>query len=90
MIEPILIYPALYVLKLTDDCYYIGMTMNLNIRLAQHMIGKGAKFTRLHKPIELIKVIYPAIDNDIENNITREYIDKYGSDKVKGGSYCRC
>lgn len=87
--EPIEIYPALYVLKLVDDCWYVGMSYNLNNRLSQHMFGRGAKFTKLHRPICVDKVIYPAIGFNIENEVTLEYMEKYGKDKVRGGKFCR-
>jgi len=88
MNKAITIYPAVYVLELEGGNYYIGMTHNLNQRLAQHFSGSGAKWTKLHKPISVLRVIYPATKEDLENIITKEYIDLYGKDKVKGGSYC--
>ena len=90
IMDPIIVYPAVYALRLEDDCYYIGISYNLNIRWSQHWNGTGAKWTRLHKPIEVIRVIYPAVEHDIENRITREYIELYGSDKVRGGNHCKC
>ena len=87
--EAVLTYPSLYVLRLEDDCYYVGISYNLNFRLGQHFAGAGAKWTRLHRPVEVIKVIYPATDEGIENKITLEYIALYGAEKVKGGSYCK-
>ena len=87
--EPVLTYPSLYVLRLEDDCYYVGMSYNLNLRWSQHWQGKGAKWTKLHKPLEVIKVIYPATEAGIENKITLEYIAQFGADKVKGGNYCK-
>ncbi len=87
--EPIIVYPSLYVLKLEDDCYYIGISHNLNQRWSQHYSGSGAKWTRLHKPVEVVKVIYPATEKDIENRITLEYMETYGKEKVRGGSYCK-
>ena len=87
--DPILVYPSLYVLKLEDDCYYIGISHNLNQRWSQHYSGSGAKWTRLHKPVEVVKVIYPATEKDIENRITLEYMETYGKEKVRGGSYCK-
>ena len=87
--EGVITYPSLYVLKLEEDNYYIGMSYNLNFRWSQHWSGSGAKWTRLHKPVEVVKVIYPATEVGIENRITKEYMEVYGSDKVRGGSYCK-
>ena len=88
MDKPVLVFPIIYILELEDGCYYVGQTFNLNFRLSQHYSGQGAKWTRLHKPVSVLKVIYPATEPDLENKITKEYITRYGKDKVKGGSYC--
>ena len=87
--DAVLVSPALYVLRLEGDNYYVGMRYNLNFRFAQHWQGKGAKWTKLHKPLEVIRIIYPALEENIENKITLEYIALYGADRVKGGSYCK-
>lgn len=87
--EALLVYPTIYILKLEDDCYYIGITMDLNKRLSQHWSGKGAKWTALHKPVSVEKVIFPVLDSKMENELTLEYMEKFGKDKVKGGYYCK-
>jgi predicted GIY-YIG superfamily endonuclease len=84
-----LVFPIVYVLKLEDDCWYVGITMDLNKRLSQHWSEGGAKWTKLHKPVAVDKIIFPADADTIENDTTREYMEKYGKDKVRGGSYCR-
>jgi predicted GIY-YIG superfamily endonuclease len=86
--EALVLYPLVYVLRLEDDCYYIGSSYNLNQRLSQHWGGSGAKWTRLHKPVEVIEVVYPA-GKTTENDTTKRYMEKFGADKVKGGSWCR-
>lgn len=89
MDEPITVYPILYVLKLENDCYYIGMSHNLNNRLSQHIQGKGSKWTKINKFVSVEKVVFPANEKGIENRVTLEYIAKYGSDKVRGGSFTK-
>ncbi len=86
--ESMTIHPCVYVLKLEQDNWYVGITYNLNLRMAQHWTGQGAKWTQLHKPISIEAVHYPA-SKEMENRITTEYMEKYGGDKVRGGSYCR-
>lgn len=86
--EPILVHPCVYVLSLEDDCWYVGITFNLNVRLGQHWTGCGAKWTRIHKPVSVVEVIYPAT-RAMENQVTLRYIELHGKDKVKGGSWCR-
>lgn len=74
-----------YVLKLKGGYFYIGFTRYLQLRIRQHFNGKGAKFTKLHKPLKVVEVI----DGDliIEHMMTRKYIEKYGVDKVRGGDW---
>jgi len=77
-----------YVLKLENENWYVGITYNLNLRMAQHWSGNGAKWTKLHKPISIEKVIYPA-STEIENQTTLELMEQYGKEKVRGGNYCK-
>lgn len=43
-----------YILKCNDGSLYTGYTVNLEKRLASHNSGKGAKYTRARRPVELI------------------------------------
>ena len=43
-----------YILKCADDSYYTGITNNLAQRLAEHNSGKGARYTRVRRPVNLI------------------------------------
>jgi predicted GIY-YIG superfamily endonuclease len=85
-LEPIVVFPVVYILRLEDDCYYVGITMNLNQRLAQHWTESGAKWTKLHKPIEVLRVVYRGDEQDITNDM----IALYGREKVRGGNHTRC
>ena len=85
-LEPIVVYPVVYVLELEDNCYYVGITMNLNQRLAQHWTGSGAKWTKLHKPVKIFSVTYQGHEQDITN----EMIVQHGKEKVRGGNHTRC
>ncbi len=42
-----------YVLKCADGSLYAGYTNDLQKRLATHNSGKGAKYTRARRPVEL-------------------------------------
>lgn len=86
--EQLQLSPILYVLKLEDDCWYIGMSYCINVRFAQHWAEKGAKWTKLHKPMSVEQLIYPAKPED-ENIVTKKYMEKYGFEKVRGGSWCK-
>ncbi|HMI05315.1 MAG TPA: GIY-YIG nuclease family protein [Pedobacter sp.] len=78
---------VVYVLRLENDNYYIGYSTNLKRRLAQHEQGVGAKWTIRHRPLELVEVIEHA-NLEMENVVTKQYVNKYGSGRVRGGNYC--
>lgn len=76
---------TVYALKLEDDCYYVGITTNLENRFKQHMNGTGSKWTKLHPPLEIIYSV--EADWQYEHILTLDYVSKYGKDKVRGGFY---
>ena len=85
---PIQLNACVYVLELENDCIYVGATMNFNVRMAQHFAGMGAKWTKLHKPLKVLEVLYP-LTPGLENKITQKYFELKGKEKVRGGSWCR-
>ena len=42
-----------YIVRCADGTLYTGWTNNLQRRLAAHNAGKGAKYTRARRPVEL-------------------------------------
>ena len=46
----------LYILRVEGERLYIGVTPDLLKRWKAHSLGKGAKFTRAFKPIEVVYV----------------------------------
>lgn len=42
-----------YIVKCSDNTYYTGWTTNLYRRLKAHNSGRGAKYTRSRRPVEL-------------------------------------
>lgn len=85
----------LYALRLEDGFYYVGVTAykDATRRFEQHVAGKGAKWTRLHKPLEIIEVRNIGICRqttaiEAECLMTREYMKEYGLYKVRGGDLC--
>lgn len=84
----------LYALRLQNNCWYIGMTYDVERRFAKHSKGKGANWTKLYKPIEIsetrdTKLYSQAEVGKLEDDMTLEYALKYGSDKVRGGGWCQ-
>jgi putative endonuclease len=43
-----------YVARCVDDTLYCGITNDLEARLAAHNSGKGARYTRARRPIEIL------------------------------------
>ena len=43
-----------YVILCEGNSFYTGYTKNLGARLRQHVRGKGARYTRMHKPRKLV------------------------------------
>ena len=42
-----------YILRCGDNSLYTGWTNHLNKRVADHNAGRGAKYTKAHRPVEL-------------------------------------
>jgi len=43
-----------YIIKCVDGSLYTGSTNNLEKRFEKHKSGKGAKYTRSHKPKRIV------------------------------------
>ena len=43
-----------YILLCEDGSYYTGTTNNLKERFIKHSKGKGAKYTKAHKPVKFL------------------------------------
>ena len=46
----------LYILKTVDNTLYCGIARDVLARFEEHLNGKGAKYTRSHKPESLVYV----------------------------------
>jgi predicted GIY-YIG superfamily endonuclease len=83
----------LYGLELEGGFYYVGMTTNPSRRFLQHCDGTGARWTKLHKPTNLLEtrdigVCKHSTAIKAENLMVREYMQIYGMYKVRGGDLC--
>jgi hypothetical protein len=76
----------IYILKLQKEKYYIGKTNNPDFRLNDHFNSNASSWTTKYTPIQLLKLI-PNCDDYDEDKYTRIYMDKYGIDNVRGGSF---
>ena len=78
----------IYILQLQHGCFYVGKSDNPYKRLTQHKNGRGSAWTRLHKPIRMVKK-RKMTSTLQEDQITEEWMKKKGIDKVRGGMYCQ-
>lgn len=76
----------IYVLQLQNNKYYVGKTSHPHSRIETHFTNNGSEWTKLHKPIKLLELI-PNCDHYDEDKYTYKYMDKFGIDNVRGGSY---
>ena len=76
----------IYVLELLDNKYYVGKTDNPQFRLESHFNSNGSAWTKKYKPINIIELI-PNCDDYDEDKYTLKYMEKYGIDNVRGGSF---
>ncbi len=82
----------LYVLKLTSNKYYVGITSKTpEIRFKEHSQGfNAAAWTRKYKPVSIhyqkdLGRILESKAESYENKVVRRYINKYGIENVRGG-----
>lgn len=76
----------IYVLALQQEKYYIGKTNNISFRLDNHFNSNGSEWTKLYKPISVLELI-PDCDDYDEDKYVKIYMDKFGIDNVRGGSF---
>ena len=79
---------VIYVLKLNQDKYYVGKSNNINIRLDNHFSSSGSEWTKKYKPVEIVEKIENCDDFD-EDKYTLKYMNIYGIENVRGGSFCK-
>lgn len=82
----------LYILKLEQDKWYVGITtQSVEKRFAQHRKGfAGARWTKKYRPIDIYDVHdlgYCGIERaqKFEGRVTRKYMEQYGDNNVRGG-----
>lgn len=46
--------PFVYMVQCADGSFYTGWTTDLARRIAQHNLGRGARYTRARRPVVLV------------------------------------
>lgn len=63
-----------YILKTIDDTLYCGIALDILKRFKEHSKGKGAKYTKSHKPE---KIVYADVFEDKSQAAKEEYRIKH-------------
>ena len=63
----------IYIVQCSDGTLYTGWTNDLDKRMKAHNEGRGAKYTRARRPVELV---YSEIFDTKEEAMRREYVIK--------------
>ncbi|WP_125762899.1 GIY-YIG nuclease family protein [Levilactobacillus mulengensis] len=69
-----------YVLLCADNSLYGGFTTDVAKRFATHLAGKGAKYTKVHRPL---KVLYSEEFNSKHDALHAEWAFKHQSRQKK-------
>lgn len=90
MSEAIRVGKFVYVLELSGGKFYVGKTNSPEFRLQSHFDANGSAWTKKHKPIRVVEVVSvdEYRDEYKEDMYTLQYMQKYGIDNVRGGSFC--
>ncbi|WP_188804812.1 GIY-YIG nuclease family protein [Sporolactobacillus putidus] len=71
---------SVYILECTDGSLYTGYAADVRKRFALHCSGKGAKYTRSHKPL---RVVYEETLPDKSSAMQREWTIKHLTKREK-------
>ncbi len=77
----------IYILQLEQGKYFVGGTHNPEFNLHKHFDPTGSQWTLTYPPISLLYLITDCDEYD-EDKYVRKYMDQYGIDNVRGGSFC--
>ena len=84
----------IYVLKLENNKFYIGITTDITKRFSEHKLQSKncANWCKKHKPLKIIETINTNFKNMYEATLlediyTLKYIQEYGTENVRGGRF---
>ena len=78
----------IYILQLEKGKYYVGKTTNPKFRLEQHFNSSGSQYTKKYTPLKVLEII-PNCDDYDEDKYTLKYMEQYGINNVRGGTFCQ-
>lgn len=77
---------SVYVLSLRRGKYYVGKSDRAEDRIASHFNNEGSGWTAKYPPVKVMEIIHNCDMYD-EDKYTLKYMDMYGIDNVRGGSF---
>jgi predicted GIY-YIG superfamily endonuclease len=83
----------LYVLELTNNNFYVGITRNVEARFEKHRSGSAANWTAQHSPLRVLRCVDTGLTSEsdsarIEDALTVQTMEQFGRQRVRGGQYC--
>jgi len=79
---------TIYILELENGKYYVGRTVNADLRIDKHFNHNGSYWTAKHKPRKVIRIMNNCNIYD-EDKYTLQMMAQYGVDNVRGGSFTK-
>ena len=78
----------LYVLKLEDECFYVGVTTDPKRRYEEHATGQGGAWTQRHKFVSVLhEELVGQISGVVEDAKVIELMCVHGISRVRGGTF---
>ena len=77
---------AVYTLELQGGNFYVGYSDDIPKRMAEHFLGRGSHWTRLHPPIKMLEVV-PG-NKELEAAKTIALMCRVGWRRVRGAAWC--
>lgn len=78
---------GIYVLKLSNEKYYIGESNDIDKRIIYHKTNKGSKWTTINTVVEELKPNIKYQNNFWELTETLYLMEKHGIDNVRGSMF---
>ena len=77
---------SVYVLECEADHFYVGWSSDPSARIAEHFLGRGALWTKLHPPVRVLSVTPGG--QELEDPTTILTMLQHGWRRTRGGSWC--
>jgi putative endonuclease len=75
-----------YIVKCSDGTYYTGWTTDPERRVKTHNAGRGAKYTRMRRPVKLVYVeSLPDRASAMKRERAIKALSRAGKKKLMGG-----